>query len=150
MKEKNDQEKNKVLEQIILPPDPLREPKIASLNPGRHLLMSPMLEERFRFAGNWANATLAFTWLSLIEIENAWTDNQIKRQLALRKDYWPTSVLNLCTLDKLVLFAIDIDQKDEMYLVFHGADEPQVVSYFGSQEKRYDNLQTYLLSYLSI
>jgi hypothetical protein len=109
-----------------------------------------MLEARFRFAGSWTNATLSFTWLSLAEMESVWTDNQFKRQLALRKDHWPTSVVNQYALDKLALFGIDIDQKDEIYLVFSDAEEPQVVSYFGAQEKRYDDLQTYVSRYLGL
>lgn len=77
-------------------------------------------------------------------MEAAWNNHEVLEQLTLRKDNWPTSILNQCTPEKLVLFGIDIDQGNEIYLTFSDATKPQVVSYFEYQENRYDNFLAYL------
>jgi hypothetical protein len=144
LKARNELEAEDLMEQAISPPEPIIEAKVPSLELEKYQLMSEMLESRFCFASRWVNATAGLTWLSIGDMKNLWTDNQMKTQIAMRKRFWPTCVLNRYLPEKLGLFAIDADQKNEIYLCFDDADEPSLAAYIGSQEKKYENLSVFL------
>jgi hypothetical protein len=132
-----------LLAQTLFPKEDFAD-AIPSLTPEIYFPMSPMLSDRFQFAGRWENATAAFTWLSLHDMRSAWTDSQILESIRLRKSNWPDSVLTQYAPEKISIFALDLDEGNEIYLISEDRPEPLIVSYFEGQEDRYKNLSEYL------
>ncbi len=119
---------------------------------GKTRPMSPMLRARFAFAGRWENAVLGQTWLSTTEMGRALTTRQYKEEIALRRENWTSSPVAKLTLDRLSLFAADVDDQDATYLVWvaarESAAEPKVIQFAGGSESTYKDLAAYLKSHI--
>jgi hypothetical protein len=108
--------------------------------------VSPMLEPRFRMAGTWDNAGVGHTWLGPVEMEKSWSAARVRKQIAIRRDHWPNSVLRRYEDECVCLFGIEMEESEETYLAWRGTDvEPLVVLYSGHEEKEFENFKTFLL-----
>ncbi len=135
------------LEQIISDPKRVVGARIPTLFSGAYLPLTPMLTARFQFAGRWTYATLGFTWLSLSDMEDL--SDFSKEAIDLRKENWPTAIVNRVPLHQIGLFATSEDG-EEIYLFFDTSSlEPQIVTYVGWQENFYRNLDDYITKYMS-
>lgn len=118
---------------------------VPTLQQGIYRPASPMLTARFQFAGSWTYAAAGQTWLSPQSMEKAWNNKGIGKQLKLRKEHWSESVLNKATPDRVALFGIDREEKEETYLHFaEDASEPEIFQYVSNAEKKFANLEDYL------
>lgn len=119
---------------------------------GKTRPMSPMLRARFAFAGRWENAVLGQTWLSTTEMGRALTTRDYKQEIALRRENWISSPVAKLSLDRLALFAADVDDQDATYLVWEAAREsdaePKVIQFVGGSESTYKDLAAYLKSHV--
>jgi hypothetical protein len=110
--------------------------------------LSPMLRARFAFAGRWQNAILGQTWLSASEMARAPKTRDLVEEVALRRESWTRSLVSKLPLDRLSLFAVDVDDGDATYLVWGKGAEPKVLELCGASEKAYKDFATYLAAHL--
>ncbi len=128
---------------LLEPPVHVRQ--LATLADHRYIPISPMLSQRFDFAGAWKNAALAQDWLSPDEMKAAWTDAAIRQQLSVRREHWEASVFATHPTNRLTLFAIDRIDGNETYLLWpeEPAQEPGVVVYASHQTHEFDDLRAF-------
>jgi hypothetical protein len=142
LKTQNDEDDySGILKQAIGRPEPLG--RIATLGL-RSRELSPMLVDRFRFAGEWVNAVGAQRWLSLRQIRASLRAPPIKRVIALRFKYGEQLLVSSVPRECLTLFGIDEEECEETYLLWTNAPEPKVVTYISYQEQVYKHLKAYL------
>ncbi len=134
-----------LLKQVIQPPAGLE--RIATL--GKRLRdASPMIADRFRFAGEWVNAAGAQRWLTIQQIRAAGKERAIARLLSSRRKHWPASLMATSSPDDVSLFGVDELEGDETYLIWGDRPEPRVASYLGHDEQVFGDFREYL-SYLT-
>jgi len=118
---------------------------VPSLQKGVYLPLSPMVRERFRFAGSWKNAGLGQRWLSLSEMRTAWTNRSIQKQIRTRQEHWENAIVAKFPPERLALFGFDADIGDETYLAWTDTrKEPQVILYSDYDEERFKDLKACL------
>ena len=129
--------------QLLEPPAHVRQ--LATLADHHYTPISPMLRQRFDFAGAWKNAARAQDWLSADEMKAVWSDATIQQQLSVRREHWESSVFTAHPLSRLSLFAIDRIDGNETYLLWpeEHAQEPGVVVYAGHQTHEFDDLRAF-------
>ena len=112
--------------------------------------MPLLIKTRFEFADRWQNAVLAQTWLGLHEISVSIQMPEIQKQIQRRKDNWTESPLTKYSPDRIALFGVDVEDQEETYLLWDDlSKEPKIVTYFESQEDKFDNLLEYIRHYIS-
>ena len=131
-----------ILRQAIAPPEPLGA--IPTLLGQRRMLLTPMLEERFRFGGTWLNAAASQTWLGLSEMARYLKQKAVQRQISLRLRHWPQSELASAPKGCVSLFGINTEDQEETYLIFKNKIEPLIVTYIGHEEQSHAHLNEYL------
>ena len=131
--------------QNIEPPDEIDD-GIPTLQTGVYRPPTPMIADRFRFAGRWENAQVGLTWLSLRDMQSAWIDDSIRETLAVLRMHWQDSAPALHDDAELSLFAWEPEQRDHVYFVWRStaATEPRVAWYRAQREDTYDNLDAFL------
>ena len=132
------------LEQKIEPPEPIGK-GIPTLKKGVYAKPSPMIEERFRYAGTWLQ--MDEIWLGVRDMEKTVKTKNVQETIKAQKEYWEGSAPMRFPPEKLSLFAIvDGVVGDQTYLVWpekEGA-EPEIWVYAGQSETKYKNLEKYL------
>lgn len=118
---------------------------------GTYKPLSPMLEERFLYAGAWENANLSQNWLSQSEIDDVESSDTIKRWIELRYENWshcPPSNFNSADV---AIFGVNPFEPDETYLVWRsGQVEPEVWTFFGADYHMFTNLKRFFMYYTGI
>ena len=143
LKERNEREDfGGTLRQRIMPPDPFGP--VATLDPRISKQLTPMLRERFSFAGEWTNAATGGRWLSLPGMQMLPKQTKVRRQIRLRVENWKQSPVATFPRNRLSLFGIDESECDETYLLWSDSKEPEVVAFYSWEEKRFRDLQAYL------
>src|SRR5690606_38828961 len=64
---------------------------IPTLAEGTYRAPSAQVAARFAAAGRWELAWLRERWLGIADMEAAWRDRAIQKQIALRRENWPQS-----------------------------------------------------------
>jgi hypothetical protein len=107
---------------------------------------TPMIRERFKYAGRWENPFVANTWLSVSDMKSLWTDERAQENVQILRDYWENSAPALHSNKELSMFGMGPDDSDQLYLVWHHDKkrEPNVVWYRAQREDWYENLQEYV------
>jgi hypothetical protein len=128
----------------VKPPDPIRK-GIPTLKKGVYRKPTPMIEERFLFAGQ-CKIDGIYTWLGLPDMAKAWTNPRIQKQINIRRVHWEESAPQQFPPERLSLFATEPREGEEIYLVWPAGSskEPEVWTYFGWSENKYPNLREFL------
>lgn len=116
---------------------------------GKSRAATPMLRARFAFAGRWTGALLGQTWLSASDMARVQKTRAHRQELTLRRENWARSPVAKLPLERLSLFAVDVDDGDATYLVWGAAGvEPRVITFCGGSEARYRDLATLVKTYV--
>ncbi len=134
------------ISQLILPPKPLSQLGVATLQPNHYKPLSPMLKARFEYAGSWKEADAGHEWLDLTQIEECLRDQRVLKQIRERMQVWNESPIAKLPLSRISLFGIYGDQSEEIYLIWpeKNGTEPKVLSYAGNFEAEFTNFGHYL------
>lgn len=143
VRNENREDPCRILKQVISPPEPLTD--VPALDMGVRKKLTPMLRDRFEFAGEWVNAVAAQTWLSLSRMAAILKKRSVRQQIARRTKYWSSSIVAKTPKDSLSLFAIDEVEQEESYLVWGKRKEPGIVAYTCNDEKFFASLKAYLI-----
>lgn len=110
--------------------------------------MTPMLKARFEYAGSWKKAHAGHEWLSLVQMKEVITDQEVLKQVEDRKEVWVDSLLCTYPRSKVSIFGLYPEQREEIYLIWPdiAGNEPAVLSYVGNYEEHYSNFGNYLQS----
>lgn len=120
--------------------------RVPTLQEHHSVPSTPMVQQRFSFAGAWRNAAMGQDWLGVEDMKSVWLDPVIQKQLSRRREHEDSSVLTAYPLGRLSLFGIDLIGSNESYLVWsdQGGVEARVVVYSGGHHTHeFDDLQTY-------
>ena len=126
-------------------PEPISRP-IPTLD-GRGMPMTPMLRARFSHCGEWTNAYLGYSFLSLTQIAARSKSKTTQKRVRERARYWAPGALaaNFAKPCAVTLFGDDPIEMQEIYLIADpGREEPQVVRYFGQDERVFSSLLDFL------
>ncbi len=116
---------------------------VPTLQRGVYKPITPMLRHRFEFAGRWKKAVPGLDFLNLEDMEAVWDDSNILEQIGIRRENWELSPPTLPLLN-VTLFAINIPQCEEIYLVWNDVEpEPALWSYGGNHERVLANIGEY-------
>lgn len=119
--------------------------------------ISPMLKERFKLINNWEDATHA-DWLSIDEMEQLWENKPISNQrmkgiklsLDSHIENWENNLGSYAPYEQLSLFAGSAYTYEHIYLFWGNKNiEPELWVYDVNGETRFDNLDEYLIDFLS-
>jgi len=94
---------------------------------------------------------LGIRFLSIREMEDAWTNGPILEQIQIRRDTWPDSPLSGVELDQLTLFGLNPIDGEEVYLVWKPtkmyplSSEPEVVEFITNGIDHFENLGDFIL-----
>lgn len=143
--EKNQREaaKTALLKQRCFPATMTGSERIPTLEASVLQPMTEMLRERFSFAGTWVNAAYGHTWLDINGIAAAQCSKEIIEHLEVRRRYFDGHLLQVERWDRLTLFGVDLEEKEET-LLHWGDGEPAVATYVGYGVERYENLAVFL------
>jgi hypothetical protein len=117
--------------------------KIPVLEKGEYKKASPMIKARFDFAGKWGNAYV-MDWLGLPDMEKIWASPKMMKDIATLKENWESSAPAEYDYKDLSLFGYDKDEKDMIFLVWTGVEEPEIWFYSGQNFKKYKTLADFL------
>jgi hypothetical protein len=136
--------------QKIRPPDPFGK-GVPTLQKNVYRKPTPMVDERFRFAGQWRGVDPCGTWLSLPEMEQVWTNRRMQKHIRTLREHWDESAPHQFPAERLSLLALSRSQGDQVYLVWpkNQAAEPEVWCYFGQSQTVYRNFREYVKWMLS-
>ncbi|MCF4130195.1 hypothetical protein [Methylobacterium sp. SyP6R] len=120
------------------PPD-----DIVTLDAARTMRLSPMLRERYAFAGRWRKAALDQTWLDLDAIDAAVIETCMSReahaQTASRTLPWAI------TEAQVTLFGINDDTREATYLIWlPDREEPAICAFYGGRSDLFSDLGRFL------
>ncbi|MDO1517274.1 MULTISPECIES: hypothetical protein [unclassified Neisseria] len=114
-----------------------------TLAKGIEKILSPLLVERFQFAGNWMDIGEQF--LGIEELKKLIASKNFQKWLRSMRENWEGSAPNLYQDDQLSVFSI-IDKNNGNYSLLvwiENETEPEVWRYFGQSEQKFKNLTTY-------
>lgn len=116
---------------------------IATLDGARPMRLSPMLRERYAFAGRWRKAALDQTWLGLNDINTAvietCLDREVHAQAASRTLPWTISKA------QVTLFGINHDTREATYLIWlPDREEPVICAFYGGRSDLFGDLERFL------
>src|SRR4029079_2766558 len=119
---------------------------IPTLKVGHEIKASPQLRDRFKFCGDWINACIGMTWLSISAMEKASRSRKVKQQIGVRREFWEGSAPQVFPSEKLSLFGIDTELGDEIYLIWpHRAGrEPRLIWYASQHYHEFRDLREFL------
>lgn len=130
-------------DQELLPAEPARA-GLKTLS-GKNRTLSPMLKERFDFCGKWINANLDQNWLSVSEIDDIGGNSIAQKWILLRIDNWHHCPPANVSKDDVALFGFNPHEPEETYIVWRdGRLEPEVWRFFGSDYKKFSNINRFL------
>ncbi len=123
------------------PSDPQHD--IVTFDAARTMRLSPMLRERFAFAGRWRNAALNQTWLDLDDIDTAMIETCMSReahaQIASRTLPWTISEA------QVTLFGINDDTLEAAYLIWlPDREEPVICAFYGGRADLFYDFERFL------
>jgi len=129
----------------VLPSTGLGNDTISTLEKGMYRKLSPMLKERYNYAGKWIDATAGITWLSLEEINNFHDNVLLQRQVDTRINNWKDTIFDKFNRGQISLFGVWADEYHEIYLVWvDDSVEPVVYEFRSYYEKIFENLDSYI------
>jgi hypothetical protein len=133
------------------PSKPTQAPTtLPTLKRGSSQPITPLLAARFTFAGRWLHASLGMEWLAPTHLRKAYTDVQIRQQIAIRREHWDGCILAQLPPERITLFGIDRVEFAEVYLAWkRPGTEPAVHWYTGQHEYGFANLTKYVEFLLS-
>lgn len=138
------------LSQLLEPPTPL-ERGIPTLAKGVYKTPSEMLKHRFQYAASWKDATLGLRFLSIREMEDIWTNEAALKSIQIRRETWSDSPPATTAWNQLTLFAFDLIEGNEVYLVWQStgvyppSNEPEVVEFIGWDTNHFRSLGDFVL-----
>jgi hypothetical protein len=126
----------------VAPPAPVRE--LATFDPKVTRPLSPMLRERFEFAGTITVG--GEVWVAAGDIAAATRKRQLLGNHKARREHWENSVPMRFEDGALSLFAYDpVSQEDVVYLVWTGrAVEPELWQYHSMDEQKFRDVNAFL------
>lgn len=136
---------DEALELTVSPPEKFRF--LPTFDATRRRRPSPMLQARFDYAGAIDHG--GDLWLAPAGMER-WMKKRVVRSYhkALREHWEKSAPMRFADHD-LTLFAVTEDAPDNLtYLVWRGAEEPEVWSHQGMTGRRFKNLAAYLAWHL--
>jgi hypothetical protein len=121
------------------PSDPTDE--IATLAGAARL--SPMLKERYAFAGTWRKAALDQNWLALEDIDAAIIRTRASREFHARTA--SSAFRAELSRAQVALFGINHGTNEATYLIWApGREEPAICAYYGGRSDLFGDLQRFL------
>lgn len=137
----------KVQNQKIYKPNVYKN-KIPTLQKNIYKPMSDMLRARFDFAGRWVGA-YCMSWLGIEDMKSVWQSSKIQKKLHTFRSCWEGNVLSLHSNASISLFGYDANDMGMTFLMWkEDKDEPLVYTYIGHEEKKYKNLNAFLVEIL--
>lgn len=138
-------------QQVVTPPVELPEIGIPTLAEGVYEPWTPMLRARFAYASSWRNADAGVDWLSLQQMEQAATEANLIDLVNARIECWDGSPIRGVPFSRLSLFGLDLDQGEEVYLLWPAVsgEEPAIISYSGNFESTFADFGAYLQHLIS-
>lgn len=107
--------------------------------------ISPMLKERFEFAGKWEDAFLLQTWLSLEEINNYSNIQELVESIKLRMENWEDVPPASVGLSQVSIFGFDPFDTNETYLEWVvGEMEPKIWVFVDGYYHMFNHLENFL------
>lgn len=132
---------NDSLELTVSPPEKFRF--LPTFDPNRQRRPSPMLKARFEYAGTIDHG--GDTWLAPSKMERWMKKRVVRSYHKSLREHWEKSAPMLFADHDLTLFSVTEDVPDNLtYLVWKGAEEPEIWSYLGMNGHKFKNLAAYL------
>jgi len=135
------------VEQIIEPPELVEA--IPTFDPAVSRSLTPMLRERFAFAGAWTEG--GRRWLSASQMREWTSKPDIRHHHAILREHHNGSAPMRFRDDQLGLFGVDLEELGNFDYLVWGTDdgEPQVWHYrVGAPATKFRHLVNYLKWYL--
>lgn len=119
---------------------------IPTMAKGVYRKPTPMIEARFKYAGTWESAGLGHTWLDVKDMKKEMDSRAVTRQVELRKADWKNSAPAMFPPERLSLFGLEREERQETYLVWgeREGEEPQIWAYGEFDEHKFKNLAVFL------
>lgn len=145
LKKINDEEADEFMQQELFPAEEkMIKDGIPTLKRNSSRPMTPMLKERFMFAGRWEDAFID-SWLSLSEMKKCPSHRATMAKVKSRIKDWDGAIIGDIDLEDLTLFGFDAEKGAETYLVWNKiSKEPKVVYYHDQHENEFKDFNAYL------
>lgn len=158
IKHKIEQVFEELKDDSIVHPRESHSKEIPTLKKENYREASPMLLERFNFAGAWEDSTHG-DWLSISEMKYLWLNEskilnerikEIKENLLSISENWANDAISLFKSNRISVFAASNYTNERIYLIwFDDIIEPELWVYDVNGFSRFENLEYYLDSYIN-